>query len=423
MEKYIPIRKQSLLITYFVFISIVSLILFNDANSIGFGKILIVICVVVTIFQIKNNWEDDASFILLFFSMLNWLYMLPYYFFDIPYHYYMEYQTHYNTNSVVIFQFLFQIIAISKSKLSNHNKFEDIINCKKNDFIFIFNILLLLIMAFISIKGRNLSNYNSYDVDTSSSILFEYCIIVLICARKYAVGLSRVVALFSVGCLFVFLPLFLGKRGPFLMNGICLFFLFFHGKVNRKTLCFGILSVFFLMSLFALLRKSVNDASFIYILLNIGDDGIMSNNQGGVMVSSVAYFGLIDAGVFDWVFRLKSFVGNIFAVFLPASYNFPETFVNRVALEHTAIPGNGGFPGLYSYLWLGYFGLIIPLLLHLVFKFRVKNEVIFYYFIMVMATFPRWYAYNMFVLLKMGFWLVVYFYILKLLDNGFRFGK
>jgi len=171
------------------------------------------------------------------------------------------------------------------------------------------------------------------------------------------------------------------------------------------------------MSIFAISR--IGETSSVFRAVStITDDGVMSNNQGGVMLCSVSYFGLIQDGTFDFVFRLKSFLGTLASFILPVSFNFDEILVNRETLKYTAIPGNGGYPGIYAYLWLSYPGVIIlPYLVSLIFKNRYRNEYMMVYFVMVMATFPRWYAYNMFVLIKMGFWLVIIYAFINLVHK------
>jgi hypothetical protein len=76
-------------------------------------------------------------------------------------------------------------------------------------------------------------------------------------------------------------------------------------------------------------------------------------------------------------------------------------------MEFTPIPGNGGLPGVYLYIWGGALGVLIgSLLLNYFFRNVGKHRYISIFVLFMLVTFPRWYAYNMIILIKMGFWLM-----------------
>lgn len=118
---------------------------------------------------------------------------------------------------------------------------------------------------------------------------------------------------------------------------------------------------------------------------------------------------MIQEELFDVYFRFKSLLGTFVGTFLPSSLNFEEAYVNLYTMKFTPIPGNGGFTSIYLYVWGGLLGVIIGGFL---FNYFLRNphnsRLIFIYMIFVFATFPRWYSYNMFILLKMGFWLMFF---------------
>ena len=148
--------------------------------------------------------------------------------------------------------------------------------------------------------------------------------------------------------------------------------------------------------------------------------GALSNGPGGVLVSCVTYFNLIQTGVFDLQFSVKSFIGMFTSIFLPASLNLPETYINLEALKYDEIPGNGGFPGIYFYLWGRYLGVFIgSLLINFLFRNTHKSKYISIYVLFMLSTFPRWYTYNVHILIKMGFWLLFF----VCLSGYFKLGK
>jgi hypothetical protein len=205
------------------------------------------------------------------------------------------------------------------------------------------------------------------------------------------------------------LPLLYGKRLAFLMITLLVFNLFFTGKFKFKYIVIGTLFGFVFVRVFAGLRVGMENIDLLSFLLGITEKGVMSNNHGGVIVCSVTYYGLIENEIFDLFFRLKSFIGILIGTFLPSSFNFEEAYINLFTMKYTQIPGNGGLTSIYLYIWGGLIGVLLG---GFIFNYLIRNKnrsrLIYIYLIFMFATYPRWYAYNMFILVKMGFWLMFF---------------
>jgi hypothetical protein len=146
----------------------------------------------------------------------------------------------------------------------------------------------------------------------------------------------------------------------------------------------------------------------------------MGNNQGGVLVSSTVYLQLIQDGIFNMETRLKSFLGFLFSPIIPSSFNFEETYINLFAIKYRPLPGNGGFPGVYTYIWGGYFLLVL-------FAYFIRKKFLWGFgrvdyaiTAFLFCTFPRWHSYNLIILIKLLFWMIILISICDTLTKKWR---
>ena len=133
-------------------------------------------------------------------------------------------------------------------------------------------------------------------------------------------------------------------------------------KSSFKIILLLVLSII-IFRVFGVLRAGI-DINLISLMLGALPGEPMANHQGGVMVSSVTYIGLVEEQVWDWYIRLSMFLGAILSGIPYAIHPFPEVFIHIFVKDYAQIPGSGGFPFVYAYVWLDYFGVIaISLLL------------------------------------------------------------
>jgi hypothetical protein len=390
-------------------LSVTIIIFILDISKLETGQLLIVIVFLANLQQFFKFRSNDILLIFLFFGILYWIYLAAYYFLDVPYHIYIEYQTPYLTNMVVYLQFLFQRIILIGMDKNSFNRSNEIIKIRKNSVIFYSLILILIMMAIGGVYGKQTIINQAYSIDTDTSIWFEYCVPVIIVAFMYANTQSKRFLVLLFGLIFMIEPLLFGRRLPFIMVSLTIFNLYFSGKYKLKFIFLGALGAFVLLRYFGNTRNPVSgDVGFIPSLLSLSADGIMQNNQGGVVLCTVTYLGLIKEGIFDIWFSIKSFIGIFTSVFLPSSLNIEEAYVNFEALKHASIPGNGGFPSIYLYLWGGYIGVIVgALLFNYIIRNPKRSRIVALYGLFILSTFPRWYSYNMMIIIKVGFWFML----------------
>lgn len=366
--------------------------------------------------------HDNGLYLLLFFAISYIVFLLISELLNIPYHLYQEYQTESLITKVLCMQSISLRLMLLGLPKKNMELRPPYFPQKNNSLVFwglIFGLGLMIPLAVIG-KSTLITSAGGYGAESESSIFFEYCLPFFICAWIYANTSSKKKILFMMMVVFLILPLLFGRRLPFIMVGLLLFHLFFIRHFTYKSLTPLLFGVFVLLSILAVLRVG-SGVDVGGSVINVSEHGVMANNQGGVLVSAVSYIGLIDEGFFDLEFRLKSFLGFLTSPFLPSSQALPETFVNFSAMEFTPIPGNGGLPGVYLYIWGGALGVLIgSLLLNYFFRNVGKHRYISIFVLFMLVTFPRWYAYNMIILIKMGFWLM---FLLVLTDVADRYIK
>jgi hypothetical protein len=418
MNKNVYLKiKSKIIIELFLLIISTIVFLFLNKNDLLLGQIIFVISVVSNIQLMIKYKNNDILLIFLFFSFVHIIYIVAYYFFEISYHYLTDNQSLYNTNSVFFIQILvLRLIFIG----IDSNKFESRKFClpiKNNNLAYWISILILVILIPLSNWGLTPLSVNSggYSIETESSIWSEYCIIFIIIAALHSNSLNKKRILIFISFFFMLMPLLYGKRLATIMVGLTVFNLFYSGYFSPRKIIYFFLTSFIVTTLFDAVRMYgfSSQINFVYMMLGVNDvSGALSNGPGGVLVSCVTYFNLIQTGVFDLEFSIKSFIGMFTSIFLPASLNLPETYINLEALKYDEIPGNGGFPGVYFYLWGRYLGVFIgSLLINFLFRNIHRSKYISIYVLFMLSTFPRWYTYNVHILVKMGFWLLFFVFL------------
>lgn len=296
---------------------------------------------------------------------------------------------------------------------------------RRNSSIVFWGCILLmtvfLLTAVSSIDGNILKQ--SYSIESGSSILFEYVLILIILAYSYSGNNNaRRLILIAMALLFVITPIFFGKRLPASMVAFSIILLFFRPKSLKQVL--GIfLGGFFILSILALFRVGESGQA-TNIIFNISEDGVMRNNQGGVIYSSAAYIKLTETGIFDLMFGIDSAFNTILSILLPSAMVDESAYINIAAMKYIPIPGNGGLPGVAFYVWgrvlaVIVFGLFIGwLMARSRYNYLASVYVSFLFF-----TFPRWMSYNINIMFKMGVLLIIAWFIVRLIIYASRHWK
>lgn len=261
--------------------------LIGDLKSIFFGQILIIIAILSHIQLLFRHKNTDYLFIFFTFGLFYWLYLLAYYFLDIPYHYLLEYQKMDYTNTVVLLQVVLlriMFLGISPSKVKI---FRNSFVYRDNNIVFVSFVSALLIMVPIILITTPMTISGNYSIETKSSILLEYSIIFILIASVYANSKVKQIIIISISSIYMLLPLMYGKRLAFLMIALLIFSLFFSGKFKMKHIVIGTILGFVFLRVFAGMRVGLENLNIVTFLLGVNEDGVMSNNHGGVVVSQL----------------------------------------------------------------------------------------------------------------------------------------
>ncbi|WP_092030934.1 hypothetical protein [Marinobacter sp. DSM 26671] len=289
--------------------------------------------------------------------------------------------------------------------------------CRNSSIIFwgcILAMIVSLVVAVSSIDGSIFQQSYDYE-ESSSSILFEYVLILIIIGYAYSGDKKlRQASLLFMSLMFVITPLYFGKRLPASMVAFAILLLFWRPK-NLRAVALIFFIGFFMLSALAIYRVGESGQSMVNVLLNIGDHGAMRNNQGGVIYSSAAYMKLSEQGIFDLIFGLQSVVNTALSIFLPSSMVDKSAYINFAAMSYIPIPGNGGLPGVSFFVWGRVVAVVIMgfflgwLMKRSRFDYLTSVYVSFLFF-----TFPRWMAYNVNIMFKAGVLLLVGWILVRL---------
>lgn len=337
--------------------------------------------------------SDKYVLPLLIFGSTYTLYLIPFFYFDLPYHYLVQTQTPELTIRALAYQFTFYYLFFSFRASSRTHEY-NFPQLKFSKITFLALTAFLLLMLFINIGMSPPRLGVSYDGSNNSTVWIEYSFIVLVLlccstlSQKY-----RYLVLFVL-LLYLIYPLLYSRRLQMIMVLLLLYYRFYVSRLSIFSIYLGMIVVFFGLRIFESLRMGVTP-SLLSLLITTNSEGVTGSNQGGVMVSNTIYLYLIDTGIFDWSFRLKSFLGNLVTGLLPGRFNFSETYVNLRALENMPLPGNGGFTAVYLFLWMGEMGVIIVSIILGYLTFTKNSHWVLRAFpLAIFVTFPRLHSYN-----------------------------
>jgi hypothetical protein len=225
-----------------------------------------------------------------------------------------------------------------------------------------------------------------------------------------------------VAFVYMLICIIYGYRLRMTQMGLLVFFLFFEDKVKPWLLALLTVMLFWGLKIVGILRgidKNVSVDSILGL-----KNGVIVSNQGGVFLNANMYIGLVEDGLISGSERITTFLGNFLAIFysqsaLPDKYN-----VSRLAENYFSIPGGGLISG-YIYLWGGLLlaipvGLLIGYLYSRLLRDAKSSIYFLAYMIVIVATFPRWFAYDPIHFFKMGFYSVVVLASFIFLDKLMR---
>lgn len=351
--------------------------------------------------------------LLLFFSSYT-LYLIPFFVFEIPYHYLTQTQTLSNTLFVLTIHYMFFSLFLMFYK---KNKFNFDYRLSISSFSFFIIIAFVLLMLPLNIALKPPSSISSYtgEITTSVWVEYSYPFLILLCVSSLRDKYRSLVLIVLI--LYAIYPLLYSRRLQFIMVSLLIYYTFFINRISFWHVFTFSLFTFIFLRLFESLRMGVTP-TINSLILTTNDAGVIGSNQGGVVVSSTVYLHLINTDIFDLYFRLKSLLGVIVTGILPKFLNFKETYINICALNYLPLPGNGGFTSIYFYLWFGLPGVIIFSLLLGKLAFSSSGYYGLPLSLSVFMTFPRLHSYNLLLTVKVCTILFILLFIFKIFSKS-----
>jgi len=392
----------------------------------------------ISILVIRVYRYSQPIFIMMSFFFLYVIFLIPYFYYGVNISYYTEYNNYDMFTKTLIYHTIF-IVALyifsKKNKFDTSERIVDKLNFKNSIFAYAISIFMMVFIIVFGKTGDNILDTGGYGRSGGGGFLnlaiYEYFYIFVITAFIYSNKNPYLLRLIGiVSSVYAFKALLYGSRIEVIQIALLLFILFFEKKISTLRLVFyGVLGYLF-FDIFGLLRQDIN--SFFVNIKNYelfqvtSDRGFVSSNQGDVFYSSAVLVSAIEYGVYDILFRIKSFLGFISQIFLPSRFTSLDAQLS-VIIKNLTNTGGGGLISIYFFSWGGLFGIVfiakyISFILHKL--YISKNQYLLIYGIMVLTTYPRWFAYGPIALFKLsGYVIIVYFIfntIIYAIENRMR---
>jgi len=376
-----------------------------------FNNMLFLISLIVLFGIFKKTYGSPVFFLFLFFGIFYFPFLLSY-FFNWKISVYQNFNTINNIRVVGRVFFLFQYVLYCT--LNDSKTYTPILNRlpkRNNDFIFSVILLISVYFLITALSGESIltSSYGSQEKIGTS--FYEYIIPLILLAFIFS-GQSK----FKIFILIIFISIYIikdllyGGRISSIQMSMLAYILFIDNKIKFKYILFVCFGIIIFLKGFEILRMSTDlignpltiDLKELFAFGN--DLKIYGSNEGDVIYSSVRLIGLINAGVISIQDRLISFFLFLLSTFNPGSHLPPlANLSSYLKLEYPC--GGGGLLPVYFFVWGGYIGVVLcaKFVATIINNFlSSKNILIVIYSVMFVSTFPRWFAYNPIILLKLA---------------------
>ena len=365
---------------------------------------------------VRSARQNNKLFFVVFSYSFFYVYVLRYSFiYQIPIAVYVDFiSLEYAYESTLAFA-LFLIILFGFIRIERNTNIKTF-RPKSSPLIFYLCYILSLVAAVKGKSGESILNAGAYmGGEVSTSSLNEYFFIFFVSAFYYC-GICNFHKrlLYLLAFFYCAKNLLFGGRIETAMMGFCLLVLVFQYKYKIKTFVVGIISLFFLMTIWGNIRQ--NPTGFLAgdwgeLLFSQNDVYMIVSQEGDVNYGSFRMVGLVEEGILSIEERLKALGYFFISIFIPYS-KLPLSANLSAYLQSSYPSGGGGLISGYFYVYLSYFGVVliaiwIARVLSKVAKSH-ENSIIYIYAIYVITTYPRWFAYNPIVLFKLTFWGVVF---------------
>lgn len=416
-------------IPWLFIVSIFILISLFDASL----SCYILLCGILTnIFIIWELRKVQPALIMSIFFLSYLLYLLPYYFggYLISGHFKYYNKSLYDKALIIHVLFLSSLYFFISDKFNESRIIiRDLIKTRNNTAIFVV-LYVSMLGILLTVKGESVLNSESYstyveNLEKQGGSL-EYFYILFICAFYFTKSkILRKSLLFLVIC-YIYTTATKGYRIQLIQMAFLTFILFFDGTFkSRYVIIFSFLG--FIISEILGIMKNVGNVSYEeFMKLYDNSSGIIITNQTDVFYSSVVFLGIVRDGILSLPLRVWSTIGFFWNCIVPSSFVWTEARLPQFASKYTTL-GGGGLISVYFFVWFGYLGpiaiaAVLAKFLNKIFKSEQKN---LYKIsgIILLSTFPRWFAYdpaNFFF--RLPIYLILFYFLLISIHNFFKPG-
>lgn len=404
LAKYLTLFVGGSAFLYSVLVENTGLILLNSSALIN----------VVLIF-ITRKQKNIAFFFT--FTLFYLTYQYPYYVKGIRTAGYLDFDNlKYYMRVLYVHHFFLWITLFFIAPIKHTYSIKKRLTLKKNPVVFWSTQLLLILFPLLGSRGAGLGGL----------ALFEYGIIFILIGYKFSKGIYKREKILIITSLYYCLfSVLMGGRIETLQVILLLSIIIFDlSKLNYSHILPFIFIGFYTMLLLGQIRNNLAQVNPLQVLsspleeriIRLEGKQIIYSHHGDVYYASARMIGLIDIGELSTRQRIESFIGNVFSIFLPSK--FLPAHVNLGSYKQYKYgSGGGGLFSIYFFSFLGYLGVILSAfwISYLINQIRKsQNQFFLLYVVLVLSTYPRWWAYNPITMFKLCFWIIpIYFLLLR----------
>ncbi|WP_371017772.1 hypothetical protein [Pseudalkalibacillus sp. JSM 102089] len=382
---------------------------------------LLTVTIIILLYWLYEYRQNKVLSVIIIYMSTYFFYMIPYLFYDISFATRMTYQsfelTIISIKDITLFTNLFLLFLFYT--LENHKiKLKSKVIKRDNVLVYAICLIVLFFFSILTMQGPTILT-GVYKTDTALERygFIDYAVFFVIIAYLFSNTRRKDLLLLLATVLYMTITLLYGYRMRVLQMGFLLFIIYFENIKTYKVYLIAFLGFVF-MSVFSVYRSKGNFG--LYEMMGLKDSGVIVSNQGGVLLTSNMYLGLLEDNVIDTSIRVKTFIGNLFSIFISQNALPSEYVLSKFTAQFFQIPG-GGFISSYLHIWLGPIGIligayIIAKIVSVPFKNKITN-ILMVYSITILVTTPRWYAYNPINFFKMGIWAMLVYICFLILHN------
>jgi len=405
MINFKNINKKTFLVSIF-FIPIFILSFFLGY----FNSILFLISLVVLIGILKKTYESPVFFLMLF-SCLFYLPFFLSYFFNWKISGFQLFNTIENIRVVGRVLFLFQyVLYCSLNSSKTYNPISNRLPRRNNNLIFYVLIIISVFLLITALSGETIltSTYGSQEKTGTS--FYEYIIPLILIAFVFSNrDKSKLVIIAVFIFIYIIKDLIYGGRVSSIQMSMLAYILFLDKKLNFKLVLFFCIGIIIFLKSFEIIRLSTElignpfETNIMQIFTFGNDLKIYGSTEGDVIYSSVRLIGLINSNIISLQDRIISFFLFLFSTFNPGA-NLPPLANLSSYLQSEYPCGGGGLFPIFFFVWGGYIGValcarFVATIINSFFS--SNNKLVTIYCLMFVSTFPRWFAYNPIIILKL----------------------